>query len=295
MKTVLIAGGSGFIGTRLTKHLRELGYTVYILSRKPRKKDQVYWNAHSKKIEGKYLDKIEIIINLAGAGIADKRWNKKRKEEIIRSRVDTINYLFLSKNNFPILTHFITVSGMDCYGFDNGEKILTENEPYGSNFISKVVEEWEKCAHQFDVKYKSTILRLPIVLDAEKGALPKMASPIKKWIGAPLGSGNQPMNWVHVDDLCNIFSFVIDNQITGTFNIVGGTNTNKEFTHTLAKVLKKPLLLPNIPAFVLKIILGELSELLLNGNYVSGEKLKSTGFHYEHTDLEESLRSIYLL
>jgi NAD dependent epimerase/dehydratase family enzyme len=103
------------------------------------------------------------------------------------------------------------------------------------------------------------------------------------------------MNWVHVDDLCNIFSFVIDNQITGTFNIVGGTNTNKEFTHTLAKVLKKPLLLPNIPAFVLKIILGELSELLLNGNYVSGEKLKSTGFHYEHTDLEESLRSIYLL
>jgi uncharacterized protein (TIGR01777 family) len=293
MKTILIAGGTGFIGTRLTKFLRELGYTVYILSRKPKRKDQIYWNAHNRKIEGKFLNEIEIIINLAGAGIADKKWTSKRKEEILKSRTDTIDYLFLSIKNFPKLERFITVSGIDCYGFDQGDKVMTEHDPYGTNFISNVVQQWEKAAHQFDERYKTAILRLPIVFDSDKGALPKMASPIKKWLGAPIGSGKQPMNWVHINDLTSIFQRVIEKDLTGTYNVVGGTNTNEEFTKMLAQVLKKPLFLPNVPEFVMKIILGELSELLLNGNYVSGQKLKETGFNYRYTDLRSALEATY--
>ncbi|MEY4571296.1 MAG: hypothetical protein RLZ10_489 [Bacteroidota bacterium] len=293
MKTILIAGGTGFIGTRLTKFLKELGYTVYILSRKPKRKEHIYWNAHSRKIEGKFLNEIEVIINLAGAGIADKKWTKERKQEILKSRTDTIDYLFLSVMNFPKLQHFITVSGIDCYGYSHGDNVLTENDSYGSNFISDVVQQWEKAAHQFEDNYKTTILRLPIVLDAKKGALPKMANPIKKWVGAPIGSGKQPMNWVQIDDLTAIFQHVLENNITGTFNVVGGTNTNEEFTKTLAQVLKKPMFLPNIPRFIMKLMLGELSELLLNGNYVSGQKLKDTGFEYKHSDLKSTLEVTY--
>lgn len=294
MKTILISGGTGFIGTRLSKYLRSEGYTVYILSRKPKKRDQIYWNAHGKKIEGKHLNKIEIIINLAGAGIADQRWTKKRKEEIISSRVDSVEFLYLSAANFPNLEHFISVSGIDCYGFGHGKKVLTENDSYGKNFISEVVRKWEESSRKFESRFKTTILRLPIVLDANKGALPKMASPIKKWVGAPIGSGNQPINWVHIDDLTAIFSFVMENNIIGTFNVVAGTNSNKELTQILAKTLKKPLFLPNIPSFVMKLLFGELSELLLNGNFVSGEKLKASGFHYQYSTIEDALESIYL-
>lgn len=294
MKTILISGGTGFIGTRLSKYLRSEGYTVYILSRKPKKRDQIYWNAHGKKIEGKHLNKIEIIINLAGAGIADQRWTKKRKEEIISSRVDSVEFLYLSAANFPNLEHFISVSGIDCYGFGHGKKVLTENDSYGNNFISEVVRKWEESSKKFESRFKTTILRLPIVLDANKGALPKMASPIKKWVGAPIGSGNQPINWVHIDDLTAVFSFVMENNIVGTFNVVAGTNSNKEFTQILAKTLKKPLFLPNIPSFVMKLLFGELSELLLNGNFVSGEKLKASGFHYQYSTIEDALESIYL-
>ena len=293
MKTILISGGTGFIGTRLSKYLRSEGYTVYILSRKPKKRDQIYWNAQSKKIEGKHLNKIEIIINLAGAGIADQRWTKKRKEEIISSRVDSVEFLYLSIANFPNLEHFISVSGIDCYGFGHGDKVLTENDSYGSNFISEVVRKWEESSKKFENRFKTTVLRLPIVLDANKGALPKMASPIKKWVGASIGSGNQPINWVHIDDLTAVFSFVMENNIVGTFNVVAGTNSNKEFTQILAKTLKKPLFLPNIPSFVMKLLFGELSELLLNGNFVSGEKLKASGFHYQYSTIEDALESIY--
>ncbi|MBM3452780.1 MAG: TIGR01777 family protein [Bacteroidetes bacterium] len=293
MKTILITGGTGFIGTHLTKHFQDNGHTVYLLTRKPRRSNHIFWSPLKKKIQGKNLNDIEIIINLAGEGIANKRWTLKRKNEILKSRVDCINFLHLLTDNFPKLEHFVTVSGIDCYGFGHGTNILTEAEPYGTNFISKVVQEWESASRQFEDQYRTTILRLPIVLDAKKGALPKMAAPIKKWIGAPVGTGIQPMNWVHIDDLTAIFSHVIENSITGTFNIVAGTNTNQEFTQVLAKTLKKPLFLPNVPSFVMKLILGELSELLLNGNYVSGEKLKQTGFNYQFSNLEKALQDIY--
>ena len=293
MKTILISGGSGFIGTRLSRYLLDRGHTVFILSRKPKKRNHIYWDPKNKKIEGKHLHKIEIIINLAGEGIADKRWSKKRKSEILNSRVDSINFLFLSMPNFPKIEHFISVSGIDCFGYGHGEKLLTEEEPYGTNFISGVVKKWEETIEKFNIKFKTTILRLPIVLDPRKGALPKMASLVKKWFGAAIGTGNQPMNWVHMNDLTEIFTHVIDKEITGTYNVVAGTNSNKEFTQILAKVLKKPLFLPNVPSFVMKLLLGELSELLLNGNYVSGEKLIKTGFNYQFSNLEEALESSY--
>lgn len=295
MKTILIAGGTGFIGTNLSRHFQEAGHTVYILSRKPKRKNQIYWNAHEKKIEGKHLEKIEIIINLAGAGIADKRWTNERKNEILKSRTDTIDYLFISSTNFPKLEHFITVSGIDCYGFNNSTKTHCETDEYGTDFLSDIVRQWEEKAHLFATKYKTTILRLPIVLDSEKGALPKMANPIKNWIGSPIGSGKQNMNWVHIHDLIAIFRHVLDHSIQGTFNIVGGNNTNEVFTKTLAKTLHKRLILPNIPPFMMKLILGEMSILLLNGNFVSGKKLIETGFSYQHTDLEETLKSIYAI
>lgn len=293
MKTILIAGGSGFIGTNLSRYLQEMGHTVYVLSRKPKRRNQIYWNAHEKKIEGKHLEKIEIIINLAGAGIAEKRWTENRKNQLLKSRIDTIDYLFLSASNFPKLEHFISVSGIDCYGFNNNGKTLTETDSYGTDFLSNVVQQWEEKAALFATKVKTTILRLPIVLDLEKGALPKMASPIKKWIGSPIGTGKQNMNWVHIDDLTAVFKHVIEKSLEGTFNIVGGSNSNEEFTKTLAKTLKKPLILPNVPAFIMKLLLGEMAILLLNGNYVSGKKFMDTGFTFQHTELEETLKSIY--
>ena len=165
MESILIAGGSGFIGKKLKSHLQSKGNKVMILTRFPKNKEDVFWNPKIKKINTEEILKTSIIINLCGENIAKKRWTNQRKKELISSRIDTSIFLFSIAHSLPNLKHFIGASGINCYGNTNSEKHHSEKDMFGNNFISNLVKEWEESHLLFEKKCKTTIFRLSIVLE----------------------------------------------------------------------------------------------------------------------------------
>lgn len=294
-KIILVAGGTGLIGESLVSYLREKGHEVRVLSRQETNvSEKIYnWSPVDKVIDQNALTNVQVIFNLVGAGIADKRWTSERKKELIDSRV--IPALFLSSvaEKSTTLEHYVSSSGINCYGYNNYSRKHQESDPYGEDFLSQVVKLWEEAADTFRNFTKVAKIRTAVVLTDQGGALPKIASPIQNYIGAPLGSGKQWMPWITLIDLIRVFEHIMENKYEGAFNVVAGNKTNKDFTKTLAKVLNKPLWLPPVPAFVLKIALGEMSSVVLKGIQADNKKLKDTGFNFENKSLEESLAAIY--
>jgi uncharacterized protein (TIGR01777 family) len=293
-KTILVAGGTGLIGKALVKRLLEIGHEVRILSRKADKENKIFgWSPNQKKIDLDALEGVEVLINLVGEGIADKRWTKKRKQALIDSRVETTHFLASQLDNMPQLKQYITASGINCYGYDNYEKKHVENEPFGNDFLSQVVKKWENAADKFAVRTKVAKIRTSVVLAKEGGALPTIAKTVYNYVGAPLGSGKQWMPWISMEDMIEVYAYAVEHELDGTYNALAGSVTNKEFTKTLARVLKKPLWLPNVPSFVLKLILGEMSSVVLDGLQADNSKLLQTGFIFKDQELEGALEKIY--
>ncbi len=292
-KTILIAGGTGLIGRSLVEALIDRGHEVRVLTRSPKKKNEFYWSPSDKKIDDKALENVQCIVNLAGAGIADKRWTETRKKEIISSRVNTTRYLFELSKNMTQFNHYISASGINCYGYDQPERKHKESDDFGSDFLSVVVKRWEEAADLFADDHRVAKIRTGVVLDKDGGALAQIAKTVKNYVGAPLGKGNQWMPWLTIDDMVRIYIHAVENELDGAYNAVADSVTNKEFTKSLAKVLGKPLWLPNVPSFVMKIILGEMSTVVLNGLQADNSKIKETGFSFEHTNLKEALEKIY--
>ena len=293
MESVLIAGGSGFIGAKLKSHLQSKGHKVNILTRFPKNKEDVFWNPKTRKINTEEILKTSILINLCGENIAKKRWTNKRKKELLSSRVDTSTFLFSIAHSLPNLKHFIGASGINCYGNTNSKKYYSEKDILGNNFISNLVMQWEESHLLFEKKYKTTIFRLPIVLEKNEGALKKMESLFSIGFGSVLGSGTQIMNWVSIDDLLRLFEHTINKRIEGIYNISANNTSNYDFSHALANALKRKIILPKAPKFAIKMIFGELSDILINGNYVSSKKILNTGFLYEKTDINTTLKNLY--
>lgn len=292
--TILLAGGTGLIGQSFVKLLRAEGHEVNILTRSDYKKyNHFYWSPKTKEIDEDSLKNVDIIINLAGAGIADKRWTKKRKEVLINSRVDTTNFLHQISNKLPNLKQYISASGINCYGYDNYNKKYKESDPFGDDFLSEVVEKWENAADQFKNRCKVAKVRTSVVLTKEGGALPKIAKTVNNYIGAPMGSGKQWMPWISIDDINRIYAHIVTHELDGSFNALTGSVTNKEFTKELAKVLKKPLWLPNVPSFVLKLALGEMSSVVLEGLQADNSKIIETGFQFKDTSLSRFFEKEY--
>lgn len=299
MDTILITGGTGLIGKKLAQLLIEKGYCVSFLSRTVEQNSNIpayLWNIEKKYIDPKALAAAHYIIHLAGAGMADKRWTNARKEELEYSRVHSTNLLFqeIKKQN-KSLKAFISSSAVGYYGSFTSGKTYTENDPPAHDFLGKTCQFWEKAANQFHKEGIRTVkLRLGVVLSDKGGALPKMAKPIKYYAGAVLGTGKQYMPWIHVDDVCAIFLKAIEDiGMNGIYNVVSPQHTtNKEFTKTLARILKKPLLLPNIPSFILKIFLGEMATMLLTGSRVSSRKLIAAGYSFQYSQLESALNDL---
>jgi uncharacterized protein (TIGR01777 family) len=287
MKTVLIAGGSGLIGKKLNQTLSKKGYKVYTLTRTAKHRGQIYWNPAQQTIEGKHLDKINIIINLTGENIGEKRWTKERKKALRDSRVKTTQFLHSLVANIPNLEYYISASGINCYPQE--DKIHVESDEYGTDFLAKLVKEWEAVSDLFKSNCKVAKLRISMVLSKRGGALDKMLLPVKLGLGSPIGSGEQIMPWIHIDDLCNMFVFAIENQLTGVYNAAANCDTNKDFMKALAKALKRPFFMPKVPAFLLKLMLGEMSALVLDSTNASNEKIKQAGFEFEHEDIETTL------
>lgn len=292
MASILVTGGTGLIGSNLCNLLKSKGHTVSILSRSKTKKTHVFhWNIEDNYIDDEAIVNTDYIIHLAGAGIADKRWTKARKKELIASRVDSTNLLFEKvKALNPNLKGFISASGVGYYGAITSEKIFTENDNPDNDFLSEICILWEKKATKFNsLNIRTVILRTGVVFSKEGGALEKIIKPIQLGVGASLGSGNQYMPWIAMEDLCNMYVSAVENtELNGIYNAVAPEHiTNKELTKSIAKTLEKPLWLPNVPAFILKIMLGELAVILLEGSRVSSEKIKNTGFNFKYPTVEK--------
>lgn len=297
---VLLTGGSGFVGRRLTSHLQQNGYTVSWLSRSGKSTTDVRgykWDIENQKCDTAAVENANVIIHLAGEGVADKRWSKEQKRKIKESRTKSAQLLFNTINKSTnIIETVISASGAGYYGYDNGAILLSETSRFGDDFLATVVKEWEAAVDQFETIGKRVVkLRISMVLGAEGGALEKIAKPVKWYIGAPLGSGDQYISWIHIDDLCKlIIQCLTDKKMKEAYNVATpNAVTNRELTKQVAKVLHKPLVLPNIPAFVLKLMLGEMATLVLGSGKLSAEKILNTGFKFSYPMIDKALQNLY--
>lgn len=298
MKRVLITGASGLIGNALTDKLTKNNFEVVKLSRSRtnNSKNVFIWDIENQFIEKEALEDIDHIIHLAGAGIADNRWTDKRKKVIIDSRVKSAELLYkeISKLDKKPET-FVTASAIGYYGAITSDKVFTEEDPPANDFQGKVCKLWEASSKQFEnLGLRTVQLRFGVVLSKEGGALKKMLLPTKLGFGSALGSGKQYFPWVHTEDTVNIIiKSINDDNMNGPYNVVAPSSTNyDEFAKALAEVLKKPFFMPNVPSFFLKLILGEMSEIILKGSRVSSNKIENTGFAFEFTDLNIALNNL---
>ncbi len=297
MTSILITGGTGLIGKHLCKLLKDKGYKVTVLSRNQvTKPTTFFWNIETDYIDTKAISEANYIIHLAGEGIADKPWTKERKQILINSRLKSTNLLFKKvKELNPNLKAFIAASGIGYYGATTSTKIYEENDVSGTDFLSEICRLWENASLQFKtINIRTVIFRTGIVLSNEGGAFQKISKPIKLGLGAALGSGKQYMPWIHIEDLCNMYVKAIENiELNGIYNAVAPEHiTNNELTKSVARAIKRPLWMPNVPRFILKITFGKLAVILLEGSRVSSEKIVTTGFKFKYPTLTKALNNL---
>lgn len=296
-EVVLITGAGGLIARELSKKI-ENDYEVRFLTRSKKHKNEYEWNVKSGTIDEAALENVSHIIHLAGANISEKRWTPERKKELISSRVNSANLLLqaIKKKNIR-LKSFISASGINYYGTITSEKIFTETDNPGNDFLSEVVILWERAADEFkeqNLAERVVKIRTAVVLSEKEGALKKMLPPIQYGIGSSLGTGKQYMPWIHIKDICSIYEFVLKNAHTnGAYNANSPEyTTNQNLTKKIAETLNKPLFMPNVPGFVLKLIFGELADALLKGSRASSQKIQDEGFKFEFPNLQESLKDL---
>ena len=300
-KTVLITGASGLIGKALTKSLMKQGHEVRVLTTQKSKTQSkltpkaYYWNPLSHQIDHSSLDGVDTIINLAGAPIA-QRWTKSTKTRIKDSRTASLSVLLdaIQSKKTP-LNHLISASAIGIYVDSKTQYYEESDDSFDDNsFLRTVVKDWEAAAVPFsEMGVKVSVLRIGIVLDQHSGALPKLIIPIKNYVGSPLGTGDQWQSWIHRDDLVSMFSHVLSKECEGTFNAVSPNPVQQfELTKAIAKFLKKPLLFPNVPETVLKLILGEMSAIVLESQRVCAKKIQSTGFSFQFHEISAALNHL---
>lgn len=298
MKKIAITGGSGLIGRALTEHLVQAGYQVVWLGRQSGIDGPVRvfrWDPNIHFVEAGALQGVDILINLAGAGIADERWTPARKQLLLSSRVQSANTLFhILKTQPHQIKTLISASGIGYYG-DEGDTLLTEDNNAGTAFLSTICKQWEQAAAQVEVLgIQTSLLRFGIVLSAQGGALEKLSATARWGLGAALGTGQQWMSWIHIDDLCRMILHLLKHpEHQGIYNAAAPQPVrNKEFMHILSQQLKRPFWLPAVPAFVLNTLIGELSESLLASQRCSAEKISSTNFQFQFPDLSLALSDL---
>ena len=298
--TVLITGATGLVGQELVNLFLQNGYTIHYLSTfKSKLVSQnnykgFYWNPKKAEIDTNALTDVEVIIHLAGANVA-KKWTTAYKEEIIESRVLSTQLLYqtLQKNSHQV-KQIISASAVGIYP-DSLTNIYHETDlDIDVSFLGNVVKQWENEVSQFEkLEIIVSKIRIGIVLAKNGGALQEMAKPIQYGVGAAFGSGEQYQSWIHVQDLVVIFQFVMENQLAGVYNGVAPYPvTNSELTKAIAKTLGKPLFLPNIPKFVMKLILGEMHQILFSSQHVSCRKLLDENFQFKFASLDKALNDL---
>jgi TIGR01777 family protein len=292
---ILITGGTGLIGRRLTAMLQERGHTISLLSRS-RQDGPVkswLWDVEKHFVEEGAFEGVDTIIHLAGAGIADKPWTKSRKLEILESRTHSSRLLYeeLKKGNHTV-TSFVAASAIGYYGFKDEDRMLKETDAPGDDYLAGVVRKWEEEVDQISsLNIRVVKIRVGVALSMDGGALREIVKPVQLFAGAPLGSGKQYLSWIHLDDLCRMFIEAVENpSFEGPYNgVAPGPITNRDLTKAIARKLKRPLILPAIPGFALRILFGEMADLVLKGNRVSSEKIEQAGFEFSYPTIDKAL------
>ncbi|MCD9609841.1 TIGR01777 family oxidoreductase [Tenacibaculum maritimum] len=293
MNKILITGGKGLIGSHLCKKLEKAGYQIAILTRTPVHKNEYKWDVNQQYIDPEALKNTTHIIHLAGEGIANERWTKIRKQKIRDSRITPIHLLLRKVKELQIpLQAFVSASAIGYYGAVTADTIFKESDAPATDFIGTTCKQWEDSALQFlNENIPTTILRTGIVLTKQGGALEKMNTP---FFLATLGSGQQYMPWIHIDDLCNLYLKAIQSdRFTGIFNAIAPEHhTNRTFTKALSQITNKSIFPFAIPSLLFKIAFGEMSLLLLQGSRVSSEKVASS-YTFKFPNLPMALTDIY--
>lgn len=315
MPTVLITGGTGMIGTALSRHLLNEGYNVIILSRNPREtavrhdlgtERRIFrssgnlfysrWDINKMTIDATALKEADYVVHLAGAGVADKRWTEERKKEILESRTKSSALLLKCLQNNPNkVKAVISASAIGWYGPDNG-KVFTEDDPAANDFLGQTCVAWENSIQPVaDLGKRLVKLRLGIVLSNEGGALKEFKKPLALGVAAILGDGKQVTSWVHIDDLCRAFTFAIeDNKLEGVYNLTAPNPVdNRTLTLTLAEKRNGKAFLPfRVPSSFLKAALGEMSVEILKSATVNSDKIQKAGFRFLYPTIDSAIKNL---
>jgi len=298
--TVLITGATGLVGQELVSLLLQNGFTVHYLSTSKSKLVSqnnykgFYWNPKTSEIDLNALTDVEVIVHLAGASVA-KKWTPSYKQEIIESRVLSTRLLYKTlQKNLHQVKQIVSASAIGIYPNDLNYIYHETDNKVDNSFLGNVVQQWEEEVNQFEKLHINVAkIRIGIVLAKNGGALQEMVKPIKMGVGAAFGSGLQYQSWIHIQDLVAIFQFVIQNQLSGVFNGVAPYPvTNSELTKAIAKTLGKPLFLPNIPQFVMKIVLGGMHQILFSSQHVSCRKLLDLKYQFKFASLDKTLNDL---
>ncbi|WP_100616142.1 TIGR01777 family oxidoreductase [Confluentibacter citreus] len=294
---VLITGATGLIGKEIVKRCHINNIDVNYLTTSKSKIEHTknyqgfYWNTTNKEIDTNCFKEVDAIIHLAGASIS-KRWTPAYKEEIIDSRVESTQLLIDSlKGESHSIKHVIASSAIGIYPDSITHYYEETFKGFEDTFLSQVVTKWEQSVDGFsELNLLVSKVRTGLVLSEKGGALPEMAKPIKFGLGASFGTGEQWQSWIHLDDLANMYLYILTNALEGVYNgVAPNPVTNKELIKSIAKTLDKPLFLPSIPKMAMKLILGEMHTLLFNSQRVSSKKIENKGFSFQFSYLKPAL------
>lgn len=298
---VLITGATGLIGKEIVKRCHEQKILVhYLTTSKEKIKFQdnykgFFWNPKEGTIDAKCFEDVDAIINLAGASIAE-RWTQSYKKVILESRIDSLQCLkkALSKLKNHHIKHILSASAIGFYPHSFTKYYEESCTKVSPTFLGDVVSAWESAVDEFsELGLMVSKVRIGLVLDDKEGALPQIVKPTALGMGAAFGSGDQWQSWIHVHDLSQIFVHIIQNELEGIYNgVAPNPITNTELTKAVAKALDKPLFLPNIPEFAMKLALGEMHMLLFESQRVSSKKIEENGFDFTYSNIQPALEDL---
>lgn len=295
---ILITGGTGFIGSKLTEEFLKDGHNVIITTR--RGKDIWYedrgvlrWQPPSL-IPSDIISRIDAVINLAGEPIAKGRWTEDKKDRILRSRVDTTRAIVQSIRNVDNPPKvLLSASAIGYYG-PHGDEYVTEETPPGNDFLSGVCKAWESEALMVeDAGTRVTLLRIGLVLDANGGLLQRMIMPFRLFVGGYIGSGRQWFSWIHIDDVIGVIRFLLEHDISGPVNLTAPNPViNRDFSKALGRALHRPSWF-HVPSFAVRLALGEFGRVVLTGQRVIPEKLLRAGYGFKYPEIDEALKALF--
>ena len=293
---ILISGASGLVGAAVAQSLTNDHHEIIRLVRRaPRSREEIEWNPDANKLDASGLNHIEAVVHLAGESIASGRWNREKKARIRDSRVKGTRLLSETLANLSQPPRvLVSASAIGYYG-DRGDEVLTEESPEGRGFLAEVCREWEAATGAAQERgVRVTMMRFGMILSERGGALTKMMPPFKMGVGGRIGSGQQFISWVALDDVVGAIIYAIGTEsLTGPINTVAPNPvTNEEFTRVLGRVLSRPTIFP-LPAFAARLAFGEMAdELLLSSARVEPRRLLESGYRFRYADLESALRSM---